>query len=235
MMMKKIKGFSLLLVPLVSLFLWSCADAQVQDENTVKVRTVVESEKSDEADIRVFLEGPDGNMVTGAVVIVRNSKNAVLKIPFDPASFCYSESFPIPSDGMLYFSVQSLLSDDIVEYSVPHVPLTSPPVVSVFRDSSGNSALSGQALDADSPVQVAWNALATGVVYQVAVKTALSTLYAESTEANEILIPADSLEAGSGYYLSITAEKIFGDPLFRSASYYSVSAYTGAKMAFSVE
>lgn len=218
---------------LALLWLVGC-DYQPQEIPEIAVRTTVESENADDARIRVFVEGPDGNMVTGSVVTVRNSKNAMLKIPFDPESFCYTASFPVPSEDLLYFCVQTLLTDTVTSYSIPHGSIEADPEIKLFRDSLGNSVLSGQALDADSPIQIAWDSLGDGVVYEIAISSASETLYTVSTHEFEIQIPAGSIKAGTGLFAEIIARRIFGDPFFRFESYYSVSTRKSAKMGFSV-
>jgi hypothetical protein len=71
-------------------------------------------------------------------------------------------------------------------------------------------------------------------VYQIALKTALQTVYATSTNAATLTIPALTLPAGS-YWLEIIAQRIHGDPYFKGASYYAVSSLSSAGVSCNVE
>jgi hypothetical protein len=201
----------------------------------IAVRTVIESEESSTADIRVYVEGSDGNALTGSVVLLRDSQNRVKNLEFDPYKYCYTGSAAIPGDGLFFVKVRSLAMEYAREFTVPHVILSEKPVVSTFQDADGSSVLSGQGLSSVKEIMVAWNSAGSGsIVYQVSVKTALHTLYSVSTSANNISIPASTLPAGNNYMFVIVAQKIFGDPFFEISDYYSVSVIRGAMVSFNV-
>ncbi|HCM26081.1 MAG: hypothetical protein A2Z96_05720 [Spirochaetes bacterium GWB1_48_6] len=220
---------------LLAIILVSCAGAgtdAVRDESGVRIRTRIESEKTKVADILVYVEGADGDQVTGAVVVVRNSANDVVLLPFDPVRYCYAGSIAIAEEENFSISVDSILLADSIDYSIPHVRITEEPVLAQFRDSSGRSVLAGENLDGGEEIQVAWSSRIPGSVYQVSARTALETVYSVSTEAPQVVIPAGTFASGSSYYLQIQAQKIFGDPLFRVADYYSVATFPGSSHVF---
>lgn len=56
-----------------------------------------------------------------------------------------------------------------------------------------------------------------------------------STEQNQLVIPAGSLEFGENYYATVQAQKINGDPKFKTYSYYFVSVIESSQVGFLVE
>ena len=227
----------ILLILFVSLsFLFLLFSCKQNDFDTkIAVRTIIESTSSTtDASIRVFAEGKDGNLLTGALVVVKNSKNNALVLSFDPDTFCYTGSMPAPEDGEFYFSVKSALSSERKEYSIRHQKLTTSADLQEMKDAEGNSALSGQKLQVTNPVQIVWNAVVPNAVYQVQVSDSFDVLYAVSTKETQCIIPADTFTAGN-YFVSIITQSIFGDPLFISSSYYSVSSAKSASWGVTFE
>lgn len=230
------KRYLILFFILSLLFTTSCNDSNSgTSDNGISVRAILESEESSTVDIKVYVEGADGNALTGAVVLVSDSQNKVTNLEFDSDKYCYTGSAPVLSDGMFIFKVNSLAVADMEEFTVPHTILSIKPVVSTFQDADGNSVLSGQALSSSKEIQVAWNSVGSDIVYQVTVKTALRTLYSVSTNACNISIPASSITAGTNYMFEIIAQKIYGDPYFQNANYYSVSIIRSAMVSFDVQ
>jgi hypothetical protein len=227
-----------LFTPALVLLGWlciSCGDPQA-GMGYIFPRTSIISQNSETADISVELEGLEGNLITGAVVLVHNNANGVLKCNYDGLSGSYTGEYPIPADGILNFSIKSALSSKTITYSVTHNQIISKPSVSVLEDSSGYSVLLGQALDFRQDVHIGWDTCGEDMLYQVTIKSAVKTFYEGSTNGLTLIIPGGTVNLSTGqiYYIQITAQCISGDPFFRSANYYSASIATGESLSFNV-
>ncbi len=228
---------SIIIISAVMLFTAGCENSSMTSDpnRDIEVRAVLESEVSNTGDLYVYVEGADGNELTGAVVLVSDSQNRVKKLSFNPDEYCYNSPIPLASDGTYTIRVDSQAADEAVILEVPHTILNVKPVLTSFQDADGNSVLSGQDLASNSEFQTAWNSTGSGVVYQVSIKTALRTIYSVSTEACNIIIPASTIPAGTNYYFDIVAQKIYGDPFFITDNFYSVSVIRSASVAFNVK
>jgi hypothetical protein len=181
----------------------SCKTSQDPIETPLFIRTSIESSTTSDARIRVFVEGKDGNMLTGAVVLVRNSQNNVLVLPLD---------------SLFYFSVQSAVSPERKEYSIRHQKLSTSAALQEMKDSEGNSSLLGEKLQANKPVQIVWNSVVPNALYQIRISDAFGLVYAVSTQETQCIIPENTFIAGN-YFVEIITQIIFGDPLFISDTY----------------
>ena len=113
--------------------------------------------------------------------------------------------------------------------------LDSKPVVTNFSDSGGNNVLSGKSLINTNEIQISWDSVkADNVVYQVIIRNSLSAKWLASVKSNYVIIPVNSLEPGT-YYLTINAQNIYGDVLFETYNYYSVSNCSSASISFCIE
>jgi hypothetical protein len=216
--------------------LLSCTDA-AQDGATVKVRPRASVTGTGTGSVRcaVWVEGPAGDSLTGAVVTVRNGANQVTLLAYDAAQCAYTATVEETARDAAYtFEVSSILLDTPMTLKVPYTALTQKPGVTVFQDVSGASVLNGQGLGAGQPVQIAWTSCGEGAAYQVTVKTALTAVYSVSTNAKTVTLPAGAIPAGN-YTLEIIAQKIYGDPYFKEAVYYSLSATKSAALSFHVD
>jgi hypothetical protein len=224
----------LLLFTLVLLFA-SCGNPAQDTFVQPQVRAVFRpSNGANTVQARVFIEGPDGNAVSGAVVIVRDGRNAITHLEYNSSAQSYNGVLEEPLDNSIYVvEVSTVLSESIITLTVPYSRVTNAPNVTVFQDSSGSSVLNGQPLAASMPIQIGWADSGDGIVYQLTIRTALRTVYAVSTEARTVTIPANTVPSGV-YLLEITAQKIHGDLHFRSAPYYSVSFITAPMVSFNV-
>lgn len=219
----------------IFLIFTSCNTATQENKSDIRVRITIESEKSEVATVKVYVESQTGNSITGALVIIRNNQNSTAIIPYDSSNSCYYVQYPIPLDSELIITVDSLASDSTKEFVIPHTLLTTGANITSFRDSIGNSVLSGQYLKKDNDIQISWDSVCEDAVYFVTIKTALETKLQLSTKNTSILIPANSISSAGTYYVQIQTQKIFGDPLFKTASYYSVSVYSNSNLGFSIE
>lgn len=202
---------------------------------SLRIRTIMESSGNTDVGVQVFLENSDGNAVSGALVQVRTATNTITRLPFDPQKNCYTAPVPSSQEDQIHISVSSALLEGEQTFNIPHVQIQTTPTVSVLQDALGNSMLNGQNLNSAEEIQVGWDSVLDGAIYIVTAKTALDTLYSVSTESTQIIIPANTLEAGQNCFVQIEAQKIFGDPLFKTVDYYSVSVQSGANMGFTLE
>lgn len=206
-----------------------------QNEQVIRTRTMIESSKSSFAYLKVYLENSGGNAISGALVTVRNNQNGVAVIPFDTEKSCYSIETPIPVDEIFHIRIDSLASTKIIEYSIPHRQLITGAFVTTFRDSAGNSVLSGQSIQKDLDIQLTWNSVLENAVYTVAVKTPFETVYQISTKQTSVVISAHTLKPRDDYYIQICTQIIFGDPTFQKYNYYSASCFASNNIGFSIE
>lgn len=212
------------------------ASPETVEKTDIFPRTIITSSGTEEAvDIQVFVEGSDGNELTGALVLVTTNTSSVKRIDFDVESFSYKTQISYPSDGKFTFSISSSLVEEKKEFTLYHKKLSMIPCISKFCDSEANSVLEGNTLLADKEIQLGWNSLGDGVIYVVTIKTALQTVYSVSTKAQQIIIPANTLTADTAYFAQIQAQQIDGDPTFTEVNYYSASVYDNSNLGFSVE
>ena len=208
---------------------------QHEVKSEMQVRTIIESFKNGDATLSVYLEGPDGNTVDGAMIVVKDSSNSVFTISFDPQFYCYYATTPVPADGWFHITVHSVLLDSPLVYEILHKQAPTAPIVTEFRDSSGNSALSGQVLSRDSNLQLAWEPLLDGAVYRVTISDSFGVLYSDSTTSSVIILPPIPLDGASWLNYQVIAQLIHGDPFFKTTNYYSVSTYPGAYLRANFE
>lgn len=215
--------------------LCSCTDPSTGQVTATRARTVVESSAGGDAKIQVYLEGADGNMLTGAAITVTDYQNRYEMLPFVQDDYCYVGTFPVPSDGVLDFFIDSNGIDESLSYSVPHRTLSEAPTITVFQDSSGDSVLSGESLDSALTIQIGWEKPDVNAVCIVNVRDQFGSVFSLSTKATSCLIPAGTLTAGKSYGLIVSAQLLYGDPTFKSYAYYSVSSVTGPRLGFTIE
>lgn len=211
----------------------SCSQ-EVEQVDRVDVRISVESQLGKTGIVRVFVEGPQGQIASGAVVTATTFRNQVVRVPFDTEEWCHRGSIVLPLDSKLRISVRTLLAAGNLDFSIPHRQPARAPAIIMLQDSQGVSAFAGGTPDSTKDIQVAWEQAGTDVVYLISIKTALATVYSSTTEETSLIIPAGILTAGESYFASVQAQIIEGDPYFQNASYCSVSMAQGAQIGFSL-
>jgi len=216
--------FSILFLIFITIILHNgCKNDLSNIQIQIRVRASFRSSAADTIQAKVYVEGPDGNAVSAAVVTVKNNLNMVTQFDYNSSTYSYNANLEEPLDSSNYIvEVSTVLSGDIISLIVPYSKLTNMPNVTVFQDAAGNSALHGQSLTSTQPIQIGWAESGEGVVYRVTLKTMLRTVYAVSTEARTVTLSPNTLPSGS-YLLEISAQKTHGDIYFRSAPYSSVS------------
>jgi len=202
----------------------ACGNPTEEDPVRPRVRADFRYNGSGAIQAKVFVEGTDGNSVSAAVVMVRDARNVVTQLDYVPSSLAYTGLLEEPDAYSVYtVEVATVLSDSIIALEVPYSKPSGVPNVTVFQDSGGNSVLNGQALVSSGGVQIGWADGGGGATYRVTIRTALKTVYAVSTKARTVTVPANAIPAGS-YVLEIVAQNTYGDLYFRSAPYYSASS-----------
>ncbi|MCL2558428.1 MAG: hypothetical protein FWE09_08110, partial [Treponema sp.] len=204
--------------------LWGCGNPAQEAPAGPRVRADFRHNGSGAIQARVFIEGPNGNAVSAAVVTVRDARNAVTHLDYAPSSLSYSGIIEEPEGYSVYtVEVSTILSPEVIRLEVPYSRPVGAPHVTVFQDSAGNSVLNGQQLDSSKAVQIGWADGGEGATYRVAIRTALKTVYAVTTQARTVTLPANAIPTGS-YLLEIVAQNTYGDVYFRDAPYYSASS-----------
>jgi hypothetical protein len=181
----------------------------------------------------VFFEGPDGNSVSGALINVSDSSNQVISLIYNYNS-CYYEIIIEENTDTYLFEINSILLNEPCQIAVPYTTITKNPDVTFFQDSEGNSVLNGQYLKAALPVQISWLSSGENILYQITIKTAFRTIYAVTTNAENITIPDNKISQGL-YTLNISAQKIYGDPAYKTYNYYSLSTSSIIGISFNVQ
>ena len=205
---------------IIGLIFFSCDAPQDTKPN---VRAVLKATGTGSIRATVFVEGSDGNSLSGAVVTIMDKRNAILQLNYDSAACSYNglmEEFPDESNYNV--EVATILSKEKIKLTVPYLRLSNAPEVIVFQDMAGSSVLHGQSIASSQPVQIGWSGSGEGGVYQVTIRTALKVIYAVSTNSLNVTVPAGSIPAGS-YLLDISAQKMYGDAFFMKSQFYSLS------------
>ena len=204
-------------------------------ETNLFVRVKVSSEYNKDIDFKVYLENEAGQAVNCAVVTVVSDSGISSILEFNNTFQCYCGSVNGIDKDEYKIIVKSNLMKGYYTMKIPHLRLSEKPYVLIFNDSEGNSVLSGKPVNKNKQVQIAWNEIDDeDVVYQVIVKDSMNVKWQASVKSNNVIIPAGTFESGT-YYLSIKAQKAYGDILFATENYYSVSNCSGSSISFCVE
>jgi len=148
---------------ITSIILLSCNNADIQPN----VRAALRASGSGSVRAMVYVEGADGNSLSGAIVTVKDDRNAIVQLNYDSAACSYNGLLEeLPGNTNYIIEVISILSKENIVLTVPYSRLTSAPEVTVFQDMAGNSVLQGQSIEANLPVQIGWSGSGDGVVYR---------------------------------------------------------------------
>jgi hypothetical protein len=200
-----------------------------------RVRAVLKSTGAGGVRATVFVEGPDGNSLSGAMVTVKDTRNALLQLNYDSVACSYNGiTEELPGESSYDVEVATIISPRKINLTVPYSRISVAPNITVFQDAEGQSVLHGQNIKSNQPVQIGWAGSGEAAVYQVTIKTALRTVYSVSTNANTVMVPAGVVPPGS-YVLELSAQKIQGDAFFNSSSYYSLSFINASPVSCNVE
>ena len=182
----------------------------------------------------VLIEGSNGNAITGAKVIVSDFINRTKVLYFNSDTYSYTGTMQDMKEVNIYtISIESALLKNRIVVNVPYLQSQNKPAITVLRDETDSSALSGMPINGMEDIQIAWSSSGINTVYQITIRTTLQIIYTVITEDMTVTIPKNTLEPGS-YFVNIKAQKICGDPLFNEFNYYSVSTENSVDVAFNV-
>ena len=225
----------ILFVLLIGLGLAGCSMAQEDSDRSVNIHMVLESRGSYNGRAYVYLEGPDGNYLTGGRVMIENSGGVVNLLHFNIDEGCYEGEIPFSADGQFSLLVDSALLDRPYRQKIDHYVLTESPDITLLQDSSGASALSGESLGIGRDIRLSWKKSAHATVYQIRLYKNGILLHSETSTENSSIILGKNLSGEGNYTCQIKAQYIGGDPLLRNQNYYSYSEKGGASLYFSEE
>ncbi len=177
--------------------------------------------------VKVFVEGPDGNALTGAMVTLRSPDGTAEIVGFNSDEGCYIGSAGSRRSGIWEAEVRSVLSDKETKYAVEHRVLSDSAAITQVMDANGHTGSSAAALDAQTDIAVAWNEVSGATAYQITTAKGTSLVYAGTSSAAAHIIPAGSLPATSSLLIMVSARWQAGDPLYETANYCSASSADG--------
>ena len=149
---------------ITALFLFSCANSADMQPN---VRAALRATGTGSIRATVFVEGADGNSLSGAIVTVKDKRNAIVQLNYDSVVCSYSGLLEeLPGETNYIIEIMTILSKENIKLTVPYARLQDAPEVTVFQDMAGNSVLHGQSIDSKQPVQIGWSGSGAGIVYQ---------------------------------------------------------------------
>ncbi len=224
-----------LCVLLISLGLTGCSLAQQDSDRSVNIHMILESRESYNGRASVYLEGPDGNYLTGSRVMIENSGGAVNLLHFDIDAGCYEGEIPYSADGHYTVLVDGTLLDTPYSKTIDHYVLRESPDITLLQDSSGASALSGESLGTGNEIRLSWKKSSQATVYQICLYKNGSLVHLETSPENTAIIQGEVLSGEGNYSCQIKAQYIGGDPLLRNQNYYSYSEKGGSSLYFSEE
>lgn len=139
----------------ISILFFSCEP--YAKNKKINTRVSVQSLKNENYEIRVFVEGLDGQIITGASVILINENNQITHIPFNTNEWCYFSKINITNDEIFKLYVNSILLENPIEMEIPCSPLKNKPIITSIQDSSGTSVFLGNNPSSSKDIQVTWD------------------------------------------------------------------------------
>lgn len=158
----------LLLNLILTTILCSCSS---NNEPSIRIRASAESTAGSNIEFAVVPENSYGEVINGAIVIVRNSKNVINYLNFNQTKQNYSGFFEDDNSEIYTIEVDTNYDDKIHKIEIPHSVLNKKPVITAFSDSSGNSVIDGDSLNPSKEIQIACKSLGENLVYQIAIRT----------------------------------------------------------------
>lgn len=185
--------------------------------------------------IRVFMEGNDGNYITGARVHITNPGGQLESAGFTTNEGCYKGYFEELLSGEYTITVYSPLLPQTETMVIQHTIPEGSPFITQLSDEGGNNALLGNPLNGNSNVSVRWDPVTGGGIYVVSLKRGVNPVWTQSLSECALTIPSLTMADNGSYTLSITSQCITGDPFLIEEPYYSVSESRPVHVLFSVE
>jgi hypothetical protein len=229
-----LKYFVLFLVLAIYVSCSLTEDASEKD-GVLNLKISLESIQNQESTAKVFLQGADGDQVTGSTVIIVNNQGVVNLLPFSFNQGCYSGDIPLSTDGEYTIMVDSLLVQEPLMQEVQHPILTDSPDILVLENPLGESALQGETLLLEQGLQIGWSAVENATVYQVALYYQGTICHIGSVSGTALTLTADDLSGAGMFSCCVKAQYIGGDGLLLSENYYSYSEASGPSIVFYME
>lgn len=198
----------------------------------LQVRIVLVSRFGQASTAKAYVESTDGNLLTGARIVIRNSDGVSSLLNFDFAESAYLALLPPSTDGNYDITIHSILLKDSFSQTIKHRVLSDSPQIIVLQDEAAHSALSGGTLNTNKIINVEWTPVADATVYQITVNKGGSAVFVQSVSGTAIGIPATNLGTAGTFSVSVMAQYITGDPLLETENFYSYSEKTGSSVLF---
>jgi hypothetical protein len=216
----------LFLLGFLFVILSGCTQDGTSASDTEKVNSLscwvtMEESSLNQVHLRVLLEDANGNVPTGARVLLKTPANELSWVYFTASSNIYESTLSSLTSGSYSVSVNSAAGNDTVV--IPMVMLNGSPDINTLQDATGVVAGLGQSLNASSAISVEWKTPAGASVYKGTISCGAVTSYVFSSLANTVIIPPDTLLPGKTYSISIEAQYIGGDPYLQEQHYYAFS------------
>ncbi|QEN03535.1 hypothetical protein EW093_02075 [Thiospirochaeta perfilievii] len=227
-----------LLIILIPTLLLSCEmiDRQNSSNNNVlNIKIVIEGSSSSNSKAKVFLEGSDGNLVTGSNVIILNDTGVASLLTFNFEEGSYYGEIPVSASGAYEIRVKSALIEETLISDVQYHGLSKKAEINMLQDDNSLSALEGNTLSSEDKIHMGWSEVLGASIYQVKVYRDGNLIYTKSSSDLTCIIDGGTLQEGSDYYCKVDAQYISGDPLFVSSFYYSFSESLGSSLYFNLD
>lgn len=223
------KKIGLILITL----LCCCSLEEAEDPLTVPgIRTIVEHSNSDRYKVYVFLEGNDGQSVTGALVYLVNNNNTHSLLQYDFTEGCYTLEPDYLESGTYNIVVKSRAFKESRE-EIVFSRVSESPTIEILQDSIGNNALTGDYLTKNRDISISWEGIENTTSYTLSIFISGSLVNTIVTTENNYIL--SGLDKSGSYSISIKAQAINGDPLFIEKSYYTVSERVSSNIYWIIE
>ena len=220
------------IVLLVGLVFCACSGTDVVPCASPTVRIVIETLTGQASNAKVYVEASDGNLLTGARVVIHNSSFAASLMDFSFTEGAYTSTIPPSSDGKYTVTVQSSVLEEKFTQTVVHYILTESPQITLLQDELANSALSGATLEVGKNVNIEWSASPYATVYQVRIRKDGTEVLVQTVSGTSVSIAPSDISLAGAYTVSITAQFVEGDPLLENSNYYSFSEKVASSVLF---
>lgn len=220
------------------MFLLSCNLLSIEEKDgdrEINMRIALESVKNEGNHVRVFLEGKDGNFLTGSTVIIVNSQGVVNLLGFSFEKGCYIGEIPFSVDGIYKIMVDSVLMRNTLVQEINHYILLEDSEIQVLQNPQDLSALEGETLDIAKGLQIGWSSVEHATVYQIMLYYEGNLCYLGTASSTSLTLEPEQLKGSGLYTCQIVAQYISGDALMLQENFYSFSQTSGSSVNFYME
>ncbi len=204
-----------------------------QNAKQVTCRATMEEGGMDQVRLRVRLEDVNGNVPTGARVLLQTPEQEISWVYYNSVSAMYESNLSGLTSGAYTVTVDSAAGNSLL--SIPMTLLSATPDIITLQDAHGITAGHGQNMSGSCAVSAAWKPIEGATVYKGTVYCGAVTAFVFSSSTNSFMIPPDTLVGGRTYNLSIEAQYIGGDPYLQEHNYYAFSYSESPDYFFTIE